>query len=72
MKRKSLFFLALVGTLLAGGCAHVEPWQRGALSDYLMRPDGDPLGSALSEHMWFSREAAFGGRAVGGGGCGCN
>ena len=54
------------------GCAHVKPWERGTLADYTMRPDRDPLKNALGEHMWFSREAASGGRSVGGGGCGCN
>lgn len=72
MKRRFLLCLVLGAALLASGCANVKPWQHGALSDYIMRPDRDPLGSALSEHMWFSREAAFVGRAVGGGGCGCN
>lgn len=54
------------------GCANVKPWERANLADYTMRPDRDPLTGALSEHMWFSREAASGGRGVGGGGCGCN
>lgn len=68
-----LSILILVLPLLAApGCALVKPWQRGALADYTMRPDRDPLGDALSEHMYFSREAASGGRGVGGGGCGCN
>jgi hypothetical protein len=58
--------------LLLPGCANVQPWQRGALIDYSMRPDRDQVEASLSEHMWFSREAASGGRAVGGGGCGCN
>lgn len=60
--------LLLVGT----GCARVKPWQRGTLSDISMRPDRDPLGAAFDEHVYFSREAASGGRGVGGGGCGCN
>jgi hypothetical protein len=42
------------------------------LSDATMRGDRDPAGLLLAEHMWFSREAAAGGRGVGGGGCGCN
>ena len=57
---------------LAGGCASVQPWQRGKLAEYGMRPDRDPLGDGLMEHVYFSREAAFGGRGIGGGGCGCN
>jgi hypothetical protein len=50
----------------------VHPWERGALADPTMQPDRDPLGSAMSEHVFFSREAASGGRGVGGSGCGCN
>lgn len=58
--------------LLGSGCSTVEPWQRRTLSDSTMRGDRDPAGLLLAEHMWFSREAAAGGRGVGGGGCGCN
>ena len=57
---------------LGTGCSTVEPWQRRTLSDVTMRGDRDPAGLLLAEHMWFSREAAAGGRGVGGGGCGCN
>ncbi|MEN9546231.1 MAG: hypothetical protein RLZZ34_1516 [Verrucomicrobiota bacterium] len=57
---------------LGTGCSTVEPWQRRTLSDAVMRGDRDPAGLLLAEHMWFSREAATGGRGVGGGGCGCN
>jgi hypothetical protein len=32
----------------------------------------DPLLMAMTQHAYFSREAAFGGGGVGGGGCGCN
>lgn len=65
--------LGLIGCVLLGsGCTHVNPWERDALADPVMRTDRDPAGTLLSEHMWFSREAASGGRGVGGGGCGCN
>jgi hypothetical protein len=73
LKRHRLALLATVAlSLLSTGCQTVKPWQRGSLSDPIMRPDRDPIGLALSEHVWFSREAAVGGRGVGGGGCGCN
>jgi predicted aminopeptidase len=54
------------------GCENVKPWQRKALADYTMRADRDPLAIMQEEHIYFSREAATGGRGVGGGGCGCN
>ena len=63
-------FLVTLG--LGTGCTTVEPWQRRTLSEASMRGDRDPAGLLLAEHMWFSREAAAGGRGVGGGGCGRN
>ena len=69
--------LAALGLLSLGGCAstdlvRVKPWERAALADYMMRPDRDPLHTAMMEHVFFSRETATGGRGVGGSGCGCN
>jgi hypothetical protein len=66
--------LALAALLLGAGCTSrpVQAWQRGTLTDYTMRPDRDPLATAMAEHTWFSREASVGGRGVGGSGCGCN
>ncbi len=70
---RAISLALLMAALLSGaGCAAVEPWQRGTLSDYTMRPDRDPLADVMSEHVYFTREAAAGGRGVGGGGCGCN
>ena len=63
---------ALVVLAGASGCSSVKPWERGALANPLMNRDRDPLGLALAEHMYFSREATTGGQGVGGGGCGCN
>lgn len=64
-------------TGLSSGCAHpnlvrVKPWERAPLTSYAMRPDRDPLHSSMTEHVYFSRESAAGGRGVGGSGCGCN
>ena len=73
MKTKLILFLALTASLFATtGCQHVKPWQHGTLADPIMRADRDPMGTMLDEHIYFSREAASGGRGVGGGGCGCN
>lgn len=65
-----LFLLALAG--LQTACTTVQPWQRGHLADYTMRPDRDPLTESVAEHVWFTREAFAGGKGIGGGGCGCN
>ena len=65
-------FLAVAVVTVFTGCANVKPWQRDTLSTRIMRADRDSIGVALGEHIYFSREAASGGRGVGGGGCGCN
>ncbi len=73
MKAKWIFLLGLtVGLAATTGCQEVKPWQRGTLADPIMQAGRDPLGTAQNEHIYFSREAASGGRGVGGGGCGCN
>lgn len=72
MKMRLILFFAATLTLAVTGCQNVKPWQRGTLSDYTMRGDRDPLGDAQTEHIYFSREEASGGSAIGGGGCGCN
>ncbi len=71
--RTRLLFLALSAPLLAlTGCMTTQPWERGTLADYTMRADRDKLEGAMTEHIYFSREASSGGQGVGGGGCGCN
>jgi hypothetical protein len=72
-----VLLLALAAAAALSGCStaqavRVKPWQREYLADSIMDPDRDPLGSAMMEHVYFSREAASGGRGVGGAGCGCN
>lgn len=71
-RHSRLILAALAAPLFLAGCQTVKPWERGDLGGDLLRPDRDPLGMAMAEHVWFSREAAAGGRGVGGGGCGCN
>ena len=74
MKTRLILFSAgaLALALANTGCQNVKPWQRGTLTDYGMRGDRDPVGDAQMEHIYFSREEASGGGAIGGGGCGCN
>ena len=71
--KKTMGWLGVLSIwLVLSGCTNVKPWQRGALADSIMQADRDPVGDHLKEHVYFSREAASGGRSVGGGGCGCN
>ena len=68
-----LLLLAIISAgVFCGGCENVKPWQRGTLADPAMRADRNAANTALNEHIWFSREAANGGRGLAAGGCGCN
>lgn len=64
----------LVLAAAASGCSTqpVQPWQRGALAAPEMRWELDPLLSSYRRHAQASKEAASGGTALAGGGCGCN
>ena len=62
--------LAIV--LALAGCAEVAPWERGALAKPQMALEPDPAHAAMRAHRFVSREAASGGGAAEGGGCGCN
>jgi hypothetical protein len=76
MKASPLKILIFAGSMLAGlavsGCAEVKPWQRNILAKPAMQLDRDPMDTYVDEHIYFSKEAATGGRGIGGGGCGCN
>ena len=63
--------LIIFAPVLLIGCANVAPSQRGTLSKADMQFDFDRAHAANSSHTYASKEAAAGGKAVGGGGCGC-
>jgi outer membrane biogenesis lipoprotein LolB len=65
------FILPLLCIILLTACAPVQPWERGNLAKPQMALDPYPLQSALRAHNYGSREAAAGGNAAQGGGCGC-
>ncbi len=60
--------------LLVNGCSSlgVEPWERDILSAPDMQFSEPGAASALTQHFYFSKEAASGGQGFAGGGCGCN
>ena len=70
--RVNAILLACLLALCTGGCTAVKPWERGKLAERKMQLVPSPLQNSLDEHTYFSKEAAFGGQGVGGGGCGCN
>lgn len=64
--------LLVLGTTAGCGTLGVKPWQRELLARREMALDPDPIDAAIDGHVYFSKEAASGGRGYGGGGCGCN
>lgn len=73
MKTYTLLVAAAIG-LLASGCAlkPVQPWEKNILAREEMQLTPDRTEDYLDGHIYSSRESAFGGKGVGGGGCGCN
>ncbi len=69
----SRILLVSLGALLAGcSMVGVRPWQHEILARPDMAVNAYPLDAAIDDHIYFSKEAASGGRNFGGGGCGCN
>lgn len=67
--------LLIISLCLLSSCVLLEtvkPWQRDYLAHEQMQLDADPLMNQVDDKIYFSREAATGGRSIGGGGCGCN
>lgn len=70
--RRGSRLAVVVGLSLGlGGCATVQPWQRGRLAHESMTFDADPGRAAYDAHWQESREGAAGGSGVQSGGCGC-
>ena len=70
---KTLARLLILATLaMLAACTPVAAWERGNLARPEMALESDPLGSALDDHVYFSKEASSGGNSTSGGGCGCN
>ena len=61
----------LAAMLVLVGCANVSPSQRGTLAKPEMQFEPDRAASAIAGQTYASKEATSGGKAVGGGGCGC-
>ncbi len=74
MKRSVLLtvLLAAVATVTAGGCASVEPWQKGELAAPPMQVDDDSC-HRFERNIEVYREGAVGANGgKSGGGCGCS
>ena len=69
--RPLLILMVASMALVAGGCATVQPWQRGRLADRCMMFDPDGSSVAYMTHYQEAREGSSGGFGVQSGGCGC-
>jgi hypothetical protein len=70
--KKTLVLVLMTSVLGACSSLGVKPWERDLLAKKSMQFDAYPVDSGLDDHIYFSKEAASGGRGFGGGGCGCN
>lgn len=71
LTRTLILAASLAAAALGGGCATVQPWQRGRLADPCMVFDADGSQVAYMAHWQESREGSAGGNGVQSGGCGC-
>jgi hypothetical protein len=64
----------IILTAQLGACAQIgpQPWEKDLMARREMQVNGYPLQAAADDHIYFSKEAASGGRGFAGGGCGCN
>ena len=65
-------WFVLVALFFLQGCANVSALDREVLAKAEMALTTDAIEAATDDHIYFSKEASSGGRAFGGGGCGCN
>ena len=70
--RRMVLGIVMVAALSGCSAVGVKPWERETLAKPEMALDAYPIDSSFDEHVYFSKEAASGGRGFGGGGCGCN
>ncbi len=73
-KRDVITAIVLLSALALIGCssAKVQMCTSEFLAKPEMQPDHRAHDLSIDDHIYFSKEAASGGRGFGGGGCGCN
>jgi Domain of unknown function (DUF4266) len=73
-KRYLVFIFSIIAIIHSTGCQHIgaKVWERGTLAKSEMQEESLKVDHSFDEHIYFSKEAASGGRGFGGGGCGCN
>ena len=64
--------MAALALLSACGTIGPKPWEKDLMARKVMQLDANASVHAAEDHIYFSKEAASGGRSSAGGGCGCN
>ena len=74
IKSGATICVAVVTISVLCSCSTIgpQPWERDLMAKREMQVDPFPLQSSTMDHIYFSKEAASGGRGFAGGGCGCN
>lgn len=70
-KFKLIYILFFFLSVFLSGCAVVQQYERGRLSDPNMMFDDNPIQKGIKEHYINVREGSEGGTGSQGGGCGC-
>lgn len=72
-KTKTLLMLSVCCFTLMGCTSFgVQPWERDQFAREDMALDNEKMDLTIDDHIYFSKEGTSGGRALAGGGCGCN
>jgi hypothetical protein len=67
------WWLALtLAVSMSGGCATVQPWERGTLAKEVMATEESSHLTAQKLRTYGAKEGGAAATGVGGGGCGCN
>ncbi|HZI84714.1 MAG TPA: DUF4266 domain-containing protein [Casimicrobiaceae bacterium] len=70
---RRVLLAALAAVVAAcGGCAVVQPWERGTLAKPSMATVQPPHETAQKLRTYNAKEGGAAATGVGGGGCGCN
>ena len=70
--KEIVLLLVLCVSQISCTITQLKPWERDILARENMQLDYDEQVDTMDEQVYYSKEASFGGRGIGGGGCGCN
>ena len=71
-ERPYVSWALVLALFVLGGCATVQPWERGTLAKRAMATEDPPHETAQKLRTYSAKEGGASAAGVGGGGCGCN